>query len=139
MTTHEIQQLQVGNYLLIGDMLAFVARVSIIPADHRDNHVGRTVRIYEGAYNWGKKLADGGIGWMTSDSPEFNEDYRLMSLDEFHGIPIPDDFEDVNDTEIPYDAWKKTQYVHQYQNWWSIFNEPKDDWVINVEENGQKA
>ena len=134
MTTQEIQQLQVGNYLLIGDMLAFVARVSILPADHQDNHVGRAVRIYEGAYNWGKKLADGGIGWMTSDSPEFNKQYRLMSLDEFHGIPIPEDFGEVNHTSVPSDVWNRIQYVHQYQNAWSMAFEPKDDWVINVEE-----
>lgn len=134
MTTQEIQHLQMGNYILIGDMLAFVVRTSIIPADHQDNHTGKTVRLYEGIYDWCKKLADGGLGWVTTDSPEFNKQHRLMSLDEFHGIPLPDDFEEVNNTDIPCDTWNQIEYVHQYQNTWNFFNKLKDDWVINVKE-----
>ena len=134
MTIQEIQHLQIGNYILIDDMLAFVVRTSIIPADHQDNHTGKTVRLYEGIYDWGKKLADGGFGWVTTDSPEFNKQHRLMSLDEFHGVPIPDDFEEVNDTDIPCDTWNQIEYVHQYQNVWNLSNEIKYDWVINVKE-----
>ena len=97
MTIQEIQQLQVGNLIMIGEddntMIAIVDRITrLIPVICKD--VNQVVRLYEGHYLDFEDMKDGGVGWCTSDNPEFNEKIRPMAPEYFHGIPIPPNFEE---------------------------------------------
>lgn len=133
MTVQEIQKLQVGNLIIIGEddnaMVAVVDRISrLIPAICND--VDRPVRLYEGHYLDFEKMKDGGFGWCTTDSLEFNEKIRPMLLEHFHGIPIPEDFEKINDTKMIPLLRSALTFVHEYQNAWHNSIGIKDDWKL---------
>ena len=133
MTVQEIQKLQVGNLIIIGEgdnaMVAVVDRISrLTPVICKD--VDRPVRLYEGHYLDFEKMKDGGFGWCTTDSPEFNEKIRPMLLEHFHGIPIPEDFEKINDTKMIPLLRGALTFVHEYQNAWHNSIGIKDDWKL---------
>lgn len=135
MTIQEIQQLQVGNLIMIGEnenaMVAIVDRITrLIPAICKD--VNQVVRLYEGHYIDFEKMEDGGIGWCTSDNPEFNEKIRPMMPEHFHGIPIPSNFEEINNVHLWNDpkAVENYEFVHKYQNEWNHYEGIKDDWKL---------
>lgn len=80
MTPEEIRKLHVGDTIIIGDMEAEVDAV-YRKLDNKNKHY---VMFYEGHYKCFEKMADGGFGWVTTDSPEINEELRLLSLNEIH-------------------------------------------------------
>lgn len=80
MTPEEIRKLHVGDTIIIGDMEAEVDAV-YRKLDNKNKHY---VVFYEGHYKCFEKMADGGFGWVTTDSPEINEELRLLSLNEIH-------------------------------------------------------
>ena len=135
MTIQEIQQLQVGNLIIIGEnenaMVAIVDRITrLIPAICED--VNQVVRLYEGHYLDFERMKDGGIGWFTSDNLEFNEKIRPMMPEHFHGIPIPPNFEEINDVHLWNDpkAVETYEFVHKYQNEWNHYEGIKEDWKL---------
>ena len=80
MTPEEIRKLHVGDTIIIGDMEAEVDAV-YRKLDNKNKHY---VVFYEGHYKCFEKMAFGGFGWVTTDSPEINEELRLLSLNEIH-------------------------------------------------------
>ena len=135
MTIQEIQQLQVGNLIMIGEddnaMIAIVDRVTrLIPAICKD--VNQVVRLYEGHYLDFEDMKGGGVGWCTSDNPEFNEKIRPMAPEHFHGIPIPPNFEEINGVHLWNDpkAVETYEFVHKYQNEWNHYEGIKEDWKL---------
>ena len=129
MTIQEIQQLQVGNLIMIGEMVAMVDRVTRV-THMMDPTVDKVIRVYEGHYVDFERMKDGGFGWFTTDNPEYNASVRCMSLEQFHGIPIPENFEEINGTHLWNDpkAVETYQYIHLYQNEWNRYEGIKDDW-----------
>lgn len=135
MTIQEIQQLQVGNLIMIGEddnaMIAIVDRITrLIPTICED--VNQVVRLYEGHYLDFENMKDGGISWCTSDNPEFNEKIRPMMPEHFHGILIPPNFEEINNVHLWNDpkAVETYEFVHKYQNEWNHYEGIKDDWKL---------
>ena len=131
MKPEEIRQLQVGNLIMVGDMIAVVDRVTMLtPGMCQD--VDRPVIMYEGHYQDFERMADGGIGWVTTDCPEFNERMRPTPLEDFHGIPIPENFEKLNGVNLWNDpkAVEAYQFVHLYQNEWNHYEGFKFDWRL---------
>ena len=128
MTIQEIQQLQVGNLIMIGEMVAMVDRITRV-THMMDPIVDKVMRIYEGHYISFENMEDG-IGWFTTDNPEYNASVRCMSLEHFHGIPIPPNFEEINNVHLWNDpkAVENYQYIHLYQNEWNRYEGIKDDW-----------
>jgi hypothetical protein len=80
MTPEEIRKLHVGDAVVISDMDAEVDAVY----RKLDNEHRCYVMFFEGHFKCFEKLADGGFGWVTTDSPEANEEFHLLSLDEIH-------------------------------------------------------
>lgn len=80
MTPEEIRKIHVGDTVIISNEEAEVDAVY----RKLDNKNKRYVMFYEGHYKCFEKMADGGIGWVTTDSPEINEELRLLSLNEIH-------------------------------------------------------
>ena len=126
MTVQEIQKLQVGNLIMIGDRIAVVDRISRIwPIA-----IGRTVIKYEGSYPGFIDIPN--CGWCATDCPELNEKRHYTPLEDFHGIPIPENFEKINGVNL----WnvpkvvESYQFVHLYQNEWNRYEEFKYDWKL---------
>lgn len=134
MTPQEIRKLQPGNIILIDDMVAIVLGTTIIPAGYPGNPTGHNLRTYTGTYMWEDGMEGPVLGWFTTDSPEYNKDLRLMPLDQFHGLPIQGNFEEINGVNLYNDpnAAEIYGFVHLYQNEWNRLNEPLDEWKLPI-------
>ena len=53
-----------------------------------------------------------------------------MMPDHFHGIPIPENFEEINDTKMIPLLRSALTFVHEYQNAWHNSIGIKDDWKL---------
>lgn len=135
MIPQEIRKLQPGNLILIDDMVAIVLKTAIIPAGYPDNPTGHDLRTYEGTYIWEKDMKGPVISWFTTDSPEYNEGWRLMPLDQFHGLPIPENFEKINGVNLYNDPKivETLEFVHNYQNEWNRLEDCIVDWKLPID------
>ncbi len=77
--------------------------------------------------------------WLISDDEEYNKERHLMGLENFEGIPIPEDFEELNHVNMWNDpkAVENYQFVHCYQNEWNHYEHYKNDWIINVKDKAE--
>lgn len=80
MTPEEIKNLRVGDVILIGDLEAEVDMIYRAIDRKLDNGDRQYIYIFEGHYKCFENMADGGLGWITTDSPEFNNEHGFMPL-----------------------------------------------------------
>ncbi len=76
MTPEEIKSLRVGDVILIGNIEAEVDAIY----RKLDNGNKQYIYFFEGHYKLFENMADGGLGWITTDSPEFNNEHGFMPL-----------------------------------------------------------
>lgn len=76
MTPKEIKNLRVGDMILIGDLEAEVDAIY----RKLDNGNKQYIHFFEGHYKCFENMDDGGLGWVTTDSPEFNNEHGFMPL-----------------------------------------------------------
>jgi len=131
MTIEELKKLQVGNAIYIAGMVAFVDTI------FRENVDGKWIMFYGGHYRCFEDLSGKEcLAWLISDDEEYNKERHLMSLENFEGIPIPEDFEELNHVNMWNDpkAVENYQFVHCYQNEWNRYEHYKNDWIINAKD-----
>lgn len=126
MNIQEIKKIQVGNLIMVNDQVAVVDTIT------RYNENGTWVRCYEGHYKAFEKMEGEIPGWTFTTDGNINKEHNFTSLENVKPIPIPANFEKLNQIN-PYNdpmAVSIHQYVHLYQNEYNKVEDCKEDWVV---------
>ena len=126
MNIQEIKKIQVGNLIMVNDQVAVVDTIA------RYNENGTWVRCYEGHYKAFEKMEGEIPGWVFTTDENINKQWNYTSLENVKPLPIPANFEKLNQINLYNDPMAVSiyQYVHLYQNEYNKVEDCKEDWVI---------